>query len=58
MSLQEWLLEGKAEICMFAEHWQKKNWESPGLYPLELAAGDWDEQYSLWMHTGGNHNGV
>lgn len=46
MTLAEWVEEEKQRIDRFAAWWRAG--DDPVMYPPEMSAGEWDEQYSCW----------
>ena len=47
MTLDTWETEIHADIDRFVDYWRRMHRECPSQFPLELEAGDWDEQFSV-----------
>lgn len=45
LTLSEFIEEQKQLLQQFTVYWIKMNSEQPEQFPMELFAGDWDEQF-------------
>jgi len=48
MSIEAWRLEEFTKIRKFTEWYFREAKEDPEHFPLELAPGEWDQQYLAW----------
>ena len=51
LTLDEWLIEARAELARFAAEWRTEAMNSPDIYPERMPVGEWNEQVRCW--TGG-----
>lgn len=47
MTLQEWTIEMYESLAAFTSNWKLQHTKKPGVYPLDMESGDWDEQFML-----------
>jgi hypothetical protein len=52
MTLDEWIKDEIARIYRFRALWLDKQSKDPEIYPAELSAGEWDEQYRYFDDPG------
>lgn len=48
MTLDEYIVEQHTMLDNFKQFWKAKQVESPEMFPNELKAGDWDEQFWIF----------
>jgi hypothetical protein len=48
IGIGEWAEGVIAEICRFADHWNKKRAAGDEAYPERMGRGDWDEQFEFY----------
>jgi hypothetical protein len=49
MKLDEYLAEQRAALNAFEKYWLAENSHDPESYPLEMGAGDWNEQVGFFL---------
>ena len=47
-TLKQWERERLDQLSRFFDHWEAMHAKLPDHYPLEMEAGDWDEQFDLF----------
>jgi hypothetical protein len=45
MTLEKWADEERKRLVDFVMMWVENAKDSPDEYPMEMSAGEWDEQY-------------
>lgn len=55
MKLDDWLGQIRSRIDAFEFYWKQQHEESPEDYPMDMLAGDWEEQVILWMESVHDH---
>ena len=51
MTLVEYRIEVELQIEAFHEYYHEHAKQLPLAYPLEMEAGDWDEQFAAFLET-------
>lgn len=49
MDFNQWVQDEHSNLETFAIYWAENNRSNPEMFPLEMPAGEWDEQYRLWQ---------
>jgi len=47
MTLEAWRVEMLDDMGKFVAYWERMNKHFPEQFPMELLAGDWDEQFRI-----------
>lgn len=47
-TLDQWQRELLEQVEGFVQFWEEQHNKLPDHYPLEMEAGDWDEQFDLF----------
>jgi hypothetical protein len=47
--LEDFVKEMRAEVLRFERYWVKRNKQTPKQYPMQMASGDWDEQFAAFF---------
>jgi hypothetical protein len=48
MTLKEYIEEQQLMLVAFEQYWGRANKDAPTHFPLELDAGEWDEQLKIF----------
>jgi len=48
MTLQEYILHESAILIKFEKWWTENNKKTPSLFPMDIGASDWFEQYIIF----------
>jgi hypothetical protein len=49
MTLDEYVAELKADVARFEEEWRESAAAEPDQYPMQMAPGEWFEQYMAFQ---------
>lgn len=52
MTFEQYMTELRKAVEEFEIYWRESNAESPEEFPLEMAEGDWDEQFHFFGQGG------
>jgi len=51
MTLKEWIDEQITDMRKFQDWWTEQTKINPNMFPNEMQAGDWDEQFQFFAET-------
>lgn len=51
MNIEKWIEEERVLLAKFHVWWAAEHKVRPDAYPMDLSAGEWDEQYRLWSSS-------
>lgn len=51
MNLEQYRQDLLSEAEKFINWWHQQNQKDPVAFPMEMPAGEWDEQFRAWQQT-------
>ena len=49
IDLRRFISQSIDELLSFQSYWTKKHRDDPKNYPIEIEAGEWEEQFAAWQ---------
>jgi len=51
MNLEQYRQDLLSEAEQFINWWHEQNQKDPEAFPMDMPAGEWDEQFRAWQQT-------